>query len=293
MRLALIGASGLLGRRVLARWLEQGREVRVLCRADSAQALPSASRADAVVGDLFDDGAMSRLVENCDTVANLATALKPLNGVVDWQANDRIRREGTRQLLRACQRAGVQRLVQQSVAFVDSGERLDDGLGPLAPLPHLASASDMEAAVEQSGMQALILRGGLFWGPGTSMQAWMESQGHDQPARGLGNTEADWVSLIHLDDMAHAVAEAATAGLTGRLAIVDGEPLRWRELIAGLAAACGRSPAARPGLGALPSFRVTDSAAVRVLNFQAQRRVRELFGPAGGTGHHREAGPNR
>jgi nucleoside-diphosphate-sugar epimerase len=278
--MAMIGASGLLGRRALARWHERGFTARLLCRSDSAVAAAQPGPSEVVMGDLFDAGALRTLVRGCDVVVNLATALKPVQGVVDWRANDRVRREGAQSLLQACLDSGVPRLVQQSVAFVEEGNRLTDGTGPLAALPHLASARDMEAAIEQSGIEALILRGGLFWGTGTAMQAWVESQSGARPLPAVGRSDLDWVSLIHLEDMADAIVEAACSSLTGRIAIVDGEPLRWRELVPGQVTRPPSAAEARPGLAMLPSFRVSSAAAMRALHWHPNHRGRELLDPA-------------
>lgn len=275
MKMALVGASGLLGRRVLALWHQRGFSARLLCRSDAAVEAARAGPSQIVMGDLFNAVSLQRLVYDCDLVVNLATALKPAKGAVDWRANDRVRREGTQSLLEACRHSGVPRLVQQSVAFVEEGDRLNDGTGPLAALPHLASARDMESAVERSGIEALIVRGGLFWGPGTAMQAWIDSQASACPLPALGRTDADWVSLIHLDDMADAVVEAACSSLTGRIAIVDGAPARWCEWVPGSVSRLRPPAEARPGLSMLPSFKVSSTAAIRALNWQPSCRGRE------------------
>lgn len=193
--MALIGASGLLGRRALDQWRQRGFAARLLCRSDAAVADAQPGSSEVVMGDLFDTGALQRLVEGCDMVVNLATAPKAVDGAVDWGANNRVRREGTRLLLQACRHSDAPRLIQQSVAFVEEGDRLNDGTGPLADLPHLASARDMEAAVEQSGNEALILRGGLLWGPGTALQAWARRQ--KWPADRLRDW-SEWLLMVRV-----------------------------------------------------------------------------------------------
>ncbi len=246
MRAALVGGSGLLGRRVLARWPAGLPAPRLLWRA-GAGAAPAGPQA--VVGDLFDPDALARLLAGCDTVVHLATALRTVAGQVDWRANDRVRREGTHALLRAARVAGVRRVVQLGIAFVDGGEQPSDGLGPLAPLPQLRSAADQEAELASAGLPALLLRSGLFWGPGTSLQAWAVAQRGEHPPPSLARGADDWVSLVHLDDMADAVLAGMCSQAVGTWVVVDGRPRRWRELMA-------PSAAARPGLGVLPSFRI-------------------------------------
>jgi nucleoside-diphosphate-sugar epimerase len=65
----------------------------------------------------------------------------------DWTLNDRIRRQGTANLMAACQSARVQRYVQQSIAWLvaDRTTSVLDETAPVRPTAVTASAADMEA----------------------------------------------------------------------------------------------------------------------------------------------------
>src|SRR5204863_9281858 len=91
--------------------------------------------------------------------------------------NDRIRTEGTRNLMQAAAAAGAGRFVAQSIAFAypPSGQGLkteDDPLWDDAPWPWSRSVEalrELERTVTQTGgVAGLVLRYGFFYGPGTS-----------------------------------------------------------------------------------------------------------------------------
>lgn len=252
--IALIGASGVLGRQVEPRLRAAGHRLRLLVRPASPNALPHAPGIERLNGDLFDAAALRSLLQGCDTVVNLASALKPVRGAIDWQANDRVRAEGTQALVKACESAGVGRLVQLGIAFVDGKDA--EGTGPLAALPWLASAATMEASVEQAQLDTLLLRAGLFWGPGTGMQAWFDSLRTPSPLCCPGMA-TDWVSLIHVEDMADAMVAAVASHAIGCLAVTDGQPLRWSDLAASVQAALGVAVIEFAPSVMLPSFRVS------------------------------------
>lgn len=97
----------------------------------------------------------------------------------DFQANDRIRREGVRNLVDAAVAAGARRLVSESVDF--ESELLPDGA---------AAVEEGERLVRESGLEFELLRFGLLWGPGT----W-----HERP-EGPG--------FVHVREAAEAVSAA-------------------------------------------------------------------------------------
>lgn len=261
LTVALAGATGVLGRRVAVHLRADGHRVRLLLRRPV-----DAASSDTFVGDLTAPESLARWLDGCDVALHLATALRPTaNGRTDWARNDALRDTGTANLLQACARRGVGRVVLQSVAFVqapfeDAWCRGDE---PLAELPFLRSARILELRAADSGLDAVVLRGGLYYGPGTALsQAWASSaQAGDWRVPGDG---LPFVSLVHIDDMAAAVAAATAAPAPGPgvIAVVDDAPLRWSELVRGLAATAGAgiSQAPAPPSG-LPSFRVSNAQA--------------------------------
>ncbi|MCL4801576.1 MAG: NAD(P)-dependent oxidoreductase [Burkholderiales bacterium] len=266
MRIAVLGATGVLGRRVLPALAGRGHEVVAVAR-DPRRVDARDGRIRAVPGDILDPAALAAPLAGCDAVLHLATAIPPPGG--DWTMNDRVRREGTRNLLAAAAAAHVRRYVQQSVAMLLAGprERVADEDAPLAPAPNLVSAVEMETLVRATPLDWVILRGGLFYGPGTGRwQAWNAAARERLAA--LPGDGGDSVSLVHVDDMATAVVLAAESRLARVvLNVVDDAPVTYAELFGHLARRHGAPPPAPGGPPGLASFRVSNARARQSLGW--------------------------
>lgn len=265
----MVGATGVLGRHVVPRLMEGGYTVRAVVRDPSRAAHLSALGVEVSRGDLLAGDSLRPAVTGCDVVLHLATAIPPVEGRPDWTANDRIRTEGTQNLLDACRREGVGRYLQQSIAMLHArgDDAWTDETGRLYPTATTASAVEMEAMVRQSGLDWTILRGGYFYGHGTVSDWWRERAREGRlrlPGAGAG-----FVSLIHVSDMAAAVTRAVS-GHPGRqvFCIVDDRPVTYAELFGHLAAVAGGPPPAAGGPVRLPSFRVANRRARRELGWR-------------------------
>jgi nucleoside-diphosphate-sugar epimerase len=211
----------------------------------------------------------------CDLSINLATSLPGPSGRGDYATNDRVRREGAPIWLRACGRAGVRCVMQQSIAMVNgAGDQLADEETPLGPVENPLSAAaiaatlDMEAAVRDSGLDFMILRGGLFYGPGTGF----DDDWFTRAAAGklrAPNDGREFVSLVHIADMAAATVLAVACWASREALIVcDDEPVRWVDLFAFIAAAAGGPTPQVGGRAGFPSFRTSNARAKRLLGWQ-------------------------
>ena len=260
----------MIGRKVVQRLEAAGHDLRLLVR----QCAPGSS-ANAIIGDLLQPATLSSWLDGCEIAIHLATALKPgPTGQIDWARNDAVRSSGTANLLEACKRAGVPRVVLQSVAFVASAdpESWSAGDEPLADLPFLRSARELESLAAASGLQTTILRGGLFYGPGTALSERWALSARSGVWHVPANADA-WLSLIHVDDMASAVSAAVSIpAAAGVLAIVDGSPVRWGDLQRGLAATCGGRIVTGAPASPLPSFRVSGQRARESLHWKPRYR---------------------
>lgn len=277
MRIGVIGATGALGRQVVPRLIERGHVVRAIVRQEAEVARLRRLAIDAVQGDILDRGSLSTGLDGCDATLHLATAI-PRAGTpnADWSLNDRIRREGTGNLLDACRKLGIERYVQQSIAHLVADGTLDllDESAPLRPGPRTASAADMEEMVGNSGLRWTILRGGSFYGPHTGRdEAWRNDARSGRlriPTDGAG-----YISLIHVTDMADAVV-LATEIAPDRclLAIVDDQPVTYAELFRYLARLeAGPDPEAGGPPTPWPSCRVSNARARQVLGWQPRLRT--------------------
>ena len=261
---AVLGASGVYGRHLVPRLLSRGHRVRALVRRPDTAPPGSEAR----LADIFDGDSLRRAIEGCDVVVNLATAVPRPDQPPDFAMNDRIRREGTASLVAAC-RDG-QRLIQQGIAMVHAGggEAVLDEQAPMRAGAATASAIEMEATVRGSGLSHLILRGGLFYGPGTGREAqWLEAA--RSGALAIPGDGSGFASLIHVADMAEATALAVdTRGASGALLVVDDRPVRWRDLFSHVAK-LAQAPTPKAGAPVrLPSFRCSNGAAREALGWR-------------------------
>lgn len=76
--------------------------------------------------------------------------IPPPGGAENWALNDRIRREGTRNLLAAVEHAGARRYVQQSITLLyrDHDGQVVDEWTPLQPAPLIQSAADRDDSLQ-------------------------------------------------------------------------------------------------------------------------------------------------
>ncbi len=268
MRIAILGATGVLGRPVIARLLARGHEIVGIVR-DPTRLTPH-PRVHAMRGDIVDPSSLAAPLEGCDAVLHLATAIPRTGSAADWSENDRVRREGTQNLLDAARRHGRPRYIQQSVAMLLVGPRdvVANEDAPLRPSARLESAREMEQAVRESELPWVILRGGAFYGRGSDRMEYLNRLARDGQLAVPGDG-GDYISLVHVEDMADAVARAAESDLAAQIFnIVDDYPVTYRELYEFVASANAAAPPTSDGPLLLPSFRVSNERARRVLGWR-------------------------
>ena len=166
-------------------------------------------------------------------------------------------------------------VIQQSIAMLsgsggDAWSDEDTTIGAdedsIAGRAYGASIA-MEDAVRASDLDWLILRGALFYGPGTGFDDDWFARAQAGKLR-LPEDGAAFVSLVHISDMAAATAAAIKRWPSRQtLIIADDEPVRWRDLFSFIAQSVG-GPALEPGgRAAFPSFRVSNRRAREALNW--------------------------
>ncbi len=260
MKVFVAGASGAIGRPLIAQLIAAGHEVTGMTRrAERAEEIRDAG-ADCVVCDVFEPAALADAVAAAapEVVVHELTSLPPeldprKKGIYD--ANNRIRIEGTRNLISAAQAAGAGRFVAQSISFIYlpvggwvKGE--EDPVIEGAPGEFGAGVDatmDLERQVaEAEGLDGLVLRYGFFYGPGTSYAA----DGHQASEVGrrrfpiVGEGDAVF-SFVHVDDAASATVAACERGAPGVYNVSDDEPAPLREWLPVYAEALGTKPPRR------------------------------------------------
>ena len=112
MKILVTGASGFLGARLVERLHEQGHEVRTFGRGAAAPGRLTLLGLEHVQGDVCQPDSLARAVDGCSAVYNLA-------GLVSYRRSDyqnlyQTNVEGARNVMAACQRASIQRVIHMS-----------------------------------------------------------------------------------------------------------------------------------------------------------------------------------
>lgn len=226
MKIFVTGGTGILGQPTIRLLVARGHQVTVLVRNEQRAPLMTELGATPLLGDLFDTNFVRLAVENAESVLHLATAIpkKAAPSVKDWALNDRIRCEGTQNLLNATQKRNLHSFVLQSVTFLYGGtrgewKREEDPLPRNVPR-NLRSAAEMEANAlaeyKINETPVVILRGALFYSPTAySTRAMLDAIRHRRfPIIGSGEQYWHW---IYVDDMARAVVLAAEHPAPGEI----------------------------------------------------------------------------
>lgn len=244
MKVAVVGATGVIGTSAVRALVAAGHDVFALARTpDRAESLESRG-ATAVSADLFDPDSLVALFEGCDAVVNAATRI-PVGFRAArssaWRENDRLRTEGVRRVTEAAREAHVRRLVQESISLVyaDHGDDWIDEQSSLGINSATEPAAVAESHVQdyQSDLrQGVVLRFGLLVGDDDTTRFLLRGARRGRPI-GLGSPDG-WVHPLHTDDVGPAVVAALTA--PSGVYNVGAEPVRRRDLVQGFADAVGR-----------------------------------------------------
>jgi nucleoside-diphosphate-sugar epimerase len=251
-----------------------------------------AAGAEAVVCDAFDAEGLARAVGTVEpeVVVHALTALpakfKPRS---DYLApTNRIRTEGTRNLVAAARPAGVRRIVAESVCFFyrPEGDRVKGEEAPLyeeAPGNFAAAADavlDLERQVTGAkGIEGVVLRLGWLYGPGTYFAAdgssAEEARKRRYPVVGAGTGT---FSFLHVEDAAAAFVAALERGAPGAYNVADDEPAALREWLPVYAEALGAKPPRRvpAWLARIVAGQAMAEAAVQMRGADNAKAKREL-----------------
>jgi len=255
MRVFVAGASGAIGRPTVRQLVAAGHEVTGMTRREERMEEIRAAGATPVRCNVFSVDSLEKALHQAqpEAVVHLLTALPPR---LDYKAKEdplaptnRVRTEGTRNLIAAAKAAGARRLVAESVAFfyAPEGDWVKDEEAPAfaqAPGPFGRAGEalgDLERQVTgANGIEGVVLRYGWLYGPGTYFDR-EGSQTEDALKRRLpivGKGEGTF-SFVHIEDAAAATAAAVERGAPGIYNVVDDEPAPMREWVPAFCEAVG------------------------------------------------------
>lgn len=285
MKLAIAGSTGVLGRAVIPLLVQQGHEVRALARStDKAKKLFPHS-VEIVECDLLApqlDQTIASLLHGCEGVIHIATAIpRDFTAPHAWDANTRLRTDVVRMLLKASLEVGAKRYIQQSItmAYPDCGDNWITEDTPLDASPERAQVCApviaMEEMVRNIGARNLdwcILRGASFVGSDTFQDEMIEKLRAGKeivPCNGK-----NFVSLIHVADIATAVVAALNHAPTGSIFNIVDEPMRQGEYSDRLAVSIGAAkPPRAENSSCPPSWRCSNQHAKSILNWHPTHAI--------------------
>lgn len=252
MKIFITGATGIIGKRIVKQLVQDNYEVIGLARSDKNVEQLKVLGAVPRRGDLFRVEQLIDISSDCDAILHMATKipLKPIPKAKDWAMNDRIRTEGTRNLITAADKNGIKTFIQQSVIFT-YGDQKGADIYQERPLPdqvgdHLLSNVEMEDMLMQHPrLGYIILRFGWFYSADsaqTQQMLQMAKKGFF-PVIGKGQY---YLNMIHADDAANAVVHAlkhADQLKRSIFNISDFSPIPMKEMITAMSEATnGRKP---------------------------------------------------
>ena len=243
MKILLAGATGAIGIPLIRQLIARGHEVIGLTRRPEATETLRADGARPVIADVLNRADLVRAVEglSADAVVHELTALKAAparhRGMV---ATDRLRIDGTANLLAAAETVGANTFLTQSIIFgygyQDHGDRVLTEADPFgrpagnACDPHVAAM----ASTEQQAFTApvgIALRYGIFYGGDAQQKRALLAK------RGIPVANGGLLGWIHHDDAAAATVAALEQGRAGAYNIVDDEPATWTDVFTAMAEA--------------------------------------------------------
>jgi len=244
VRVAVTGATGVIGTSVVPELVRAGHEVVGLARSVEKARLLEEMGAAAVRTSLFDHEGLVDMFTGADAVCSFATHVPVgwrgfLPGA--WRTHDRLRTEGVQRVVDAAREARVRRVVQESVSFLyaDQGDEWITESSPLEITEATEPASVAESSVQDytcGSRVGVVLRLGMIAGDDPMTRFQLDALRHGRPI-GLGSPEG-WAHVVHTDDLGPA-ALAALAAPSG-VYNVGAEPVRRFEMVAAFAAAAGR-----------------------------------------------------
>jgi len=242
VRIAVTGASGVLGRGLAARLLIAGHDVVGLAR-HRPDSWPSA--AGFVTADVRDAAAVKRFVAGADVVAHCAWAQSP---GPEGRISSPVNIEGTSNVVAACEENGVGRIVFPSSAHVYGGgsaARMENDAATPSSVDglHKARAEEMLAT---SGIPSVAVRSALIVGRG--VDNWVRRVFAMSAFPAGADDRA--VQVVHLDDALRffALAILNSESTTGPVNLAASGTMTFAQIAAALARPIGHR---RGPIGAL------------------------------------------
>lgn len=231
----LTGGTGFLGRHLVPRLLAAGYRVRALVRETSDTAHLRHPRVEMVIGDVLDANAIRANVIGAQLVVHAAGLFRFWG---EQQEFERVNVQGTANVVEAARRHNVHKLVHVSTIAVVGQHPpdvlIDETVKCQPADAYQRSKLDAENLVRMfataSGLPAVILRPGAFFGPGSRYA--FNRLFFEDPLKGLRIRVEGGRRLtfpVFVPDVAAGILAALDRGRPGEIYNICGDPLTHNE----------------------------------------------------------------
>jgi nucleoside-diphosphate-sugar epimerase len=246
MNVFVAGGTGAIGFPLVRALVASKHRVFATTRSRAKESMIRALGATPVVVDALDATALEKAVREAAPthVIHQLTAL-PKTGprrASDLEPTNRLRDEGTRNLLKAAIAARAQRIVIGSFALIGAAKTIDDPQIDRAAEAVRSMESQAVEAARRGDIEAIVLRYGLFYGPGNPATDEMIALVRRRWLPRVRNDRGQ-LPYIHMDDAVAATMAALERGQSGSVYdIVDDQPASFSDIVAELADVAGARP---------------------------------------------------
>jgi nucleoside-diphosphate-sugar epimerase len=245
------GGSGFIGGKLIERLVSSGEKVRALARSDASAARVAELGAEPVRGEIGDRASLEAGVAGCERAFHAAAKVEDSG---PWEEFLRDNVGGTRNVVDACEAAGVRRLVHVSTeAVLIAGDPLVnvDETAPRrtdskAPYPRSKAMAEEVLLAAGGSMERVVLRPRFVWGAGdTSLLPGILALVHAGRFAWIGGGR-HLTDTTHVENVVEGLVLAAEKGRDREIYFVtDGEPVVFREFVSELISTQGEEPPTR------------------------------------------------
>ena len=227
MRVLVTGATGFVGRRVVAE-LQSRHQVRALVHTAGRERIFPDRSVEVCYGGISDQSALTEAFYDVDAVVHLVGIIRQGRG----RTFDLVNRRGTAAVVATARAAKVQHFVQMSAI----------GAGSDQSYPYLLSKWQGEQEVVKSGLAYTILRSSIMFGEGDEFLNALAALVRVFPVVPVIGSGRNRFQPIAVEDVARCVAVSLErSSLRGRTIDIGGpDQFTYNELVSIVARAMGR-----------------------------------------------------